>query len=110
MRLCIAVLVIAIIGAVGYFGYDIGHLDGYQEGYSDGNIEAVCELLCYDIMGKIDSQELAEKYAEAVILHWENEGAFYTFEVITPEQYYHYKYICNEHGIVCVEPVCVKSS
>lgn len=103
--LAMVVMVVIVMSA-----FIVGHEIGYKEGHSDGNIEAVCELLCYDIMGKIDSQELAEEYAEAVILHWENEGAFYTFEVITPEQYYYYKHICKEHGIVCVEPVCVKSS
>ena len=103
-------VVVVVVVVIVMSAFIVGHEIGYKEGHSDGNTEAVCELLCYDITGKIDSRELADKYAESVIQHFENEGAFYTFEVITPEQYYYYKHICKEHGVVCVEPVCVEIS
>ena len=57
MGLCIAILVIALIGATGYISYDIGHSDGYNKGYSSGYETAgrniYCEA-CYEGYLKID--------------------------------------------------------
>ena len=51
--LCIAILVIVLIGATGYISYDTGYLDGYNSGYMHGQYEserkgncATCD--CFD--------------------------------------------------------------
>ena len=44
MGLCIAVLVVLLLGATGYISYDIGHSDGYSSGYYSG--KQVCINEC----------------------------------------------------------------
>ena len=39
----IAMLVIALLSATGYVGYEIGHSDGYSEGYNRGSVIG-CEV------------------------------------------------------------------
>ena len=68
MGLCIVILVIALIGATGYIGYDIGHSDGYSTGYYSGKQACITEY-----QNRIDflNQQISEQ--EAKIQQYENK-------------------------------------